>query len=74
MVDFGAEQSGKFRSLARALDAVATYAYTFEFIAGGVKDVVADIDLLVTHHLGGSEIDEWGCHGITTILLMYIYY
>ena len=44
------------------LDAVAAYAHTFESVIRRVKDVVADVHLLVPHHLRGSEINEWYCH------------
>lgn len=53
-------------------NAVASHAHPFEFVVGRVKDIVTDIHFLVPHHLCGSEIDKWGCHEITIIILMYI--
>ena len=62
-VDLAAEQCGIFYLLPPTLDAVASNAHTFEFVICWVKDVIADVHLLVPHHLCGSEINEWYCHG-----------
>ena len=70
LVYFGAEQGGVFELLPAVANAVAPHAHPFEFVVGRVKDIVTDIHFLVPHHLGGSEIDEWYCHGITTILYL----
>ena len=61
-VDFRAEQGCVFCPLAGGLDAVASDAHALEPVAGRVEHVVADVNLLVAHHLRGSEIDEWCSH------------
>ena len=69
-----AEQGCIFQLFPAVLDAVAAYAHAFEFVVCRVKDVVADVHLLVPHHLCGSEINEWCCHDENVLrnYLMYI--
>ena len=61
-VHFRTEQGGVPCPFPAVPDAVAAYAHAFELLVGRVQDVVADVHLLVAHHLRGSEIDEWCCH------------
>ena len=57
-VDFRAEQCRVFCPFTRAPDAVAADTHALELVAGRVKDVVADIDFFVSHHLSGFKINE----------------
>ena len=72
-VDFATEQCSVFCPLTRVFDTVAAYAHAFEFVVSRVKDVVTDIDFLVSHDLCGSEIDEWSCHNKLTMKLKILY-
>ena len=63
-VDFRAEQGRVSLPFPGALDTVAADAHAFEFVAGGVKHVVTDIQFLVPHYLCGSEIDESYSHRV----------
>ena len=57
-IDFRAEQCRVFCPFTRAPDTVAADTHALELVAGRVKDVVADIDFFVSHHLSGFKINE----------------